>query len=98
MSQGTRGQLGRAHARGNEPEEGDLPPLPTMAQVLIEVERNQRDSHDLLGVIDRNTAQQQNELVSLNDFINLHPPLFSYSIEPLDANDWLRSIERKLQV
>src|SRR3954468_17645285 len=45
MSQGTRGQLGRAHGRGNDPEEGNLPPPPTMAQVLMEVERNRRDSH-----------------------------------------------------
>src|ERR1041384_2699108 len=42
MSQGTRGQLGRDHARGNEPEEGYLPPPPTMSQVLLEVERNRR--------------------------------------------------------
>src|SRR3954463_15204103 len=69
MSQGTCGQLGRAHARGNGPEEGDLPPPPTMAQVLMEVERNRRDSHQLLQVIAQNSAQQRNELVSLNDFI-----------------------------
>src|SRR3954462_2211768 len=40
-----------------------------MAQVLMEVERNRRDSHHLLEVIARNTTQQRNELVSLNDFI-----------------------------
>src|SRR4051812_48783201 len=97
MSQGTRGQLGRAQGRGNEQEEGNLPPPPTMAQVLMEVERNRRDSHHLMEVIARNTTQQRNELVSLNDFIRLHPPVFSYSTEPLDADDWLRSIERKLQ-
>src|ERR1043165_1791123 len=96
MSQGTRGQLGHAHARGNESEEGDLPPSPTMAPVLLEVERNRRDSHELLGVIARTTAPQRNELVSLNDFIQLHPPVFSYSTEPLDADDWLCSIERTL--
>ena len=87
MSQGTRGHLGRAQARGNDPEEGNLPPSPTMAQVLMEVERNRRDSHELLGVIARNTAQQRNELVSLNDFIQLHPPVFSYSTKPLDTDD-----------
>src|ERR1044072_3782777 len=96
MSQGTRGQLGRAHARGNELEEGDLPPSPTMAQVLLEVEGNRRDSHEILGVIARSTAPQRNELVSLDDFIQLHPPVFSYSTEPLDADDCLRCIERKL--
>src|SRR3954466_13949885 len=97
MSQGTRGQLGRAQGRGNEQEEGNLPPPPTMAQVLMEVERNRRDSHHLLEVIARNTTQQRNELLSFNDFIPLHPPVFSYSTEPLDADDWLPSIDRKLQ-
>ena len=96
MSQGTRGNASRAHGRGNDPEEGNLPPPPTMAHVLMEVERNHRDSQQLLEVIARNTAQQRNELVSLNDFIHLRPPVFSYSTEPLDADDWLRSIERKL--
>ena len=65
MSQGTRGQLGHAHANGNEPEEGDLPPSPTMAQVLLEVERNRKDSNELLEVIAQNTAPQRNELVTL---------------------------------
>src|SRR3954464_7060427 len=97
MSQGTRGHLGRAHVRGNEQEEDNLPPPPTMAQVLMEIEKNHRDSHALLEVIARNSTQQRNEMVSLNDFIHLHPPVFSYSTEPLEADDWLRSIERKLQ-
>src|SRR3954470_19417768 len=97
MSQGTPGHLGRAHARGSDPEEGNLPPPPTMAQVLMEVERNRRDSHHLLEIIAHNTTQQRNELVTLNDFIRLHPPVFSYSTEPLDTDDWLPSIERKLQ-
>src|SRR4051812_49058570 len=98
MSQGTRGNLGRAHARGNEQEEGNLPPPPSMAQVLMEIERNRRDSHALLEVIARNSTQQRNEMVTLNDFIHLRPPVFSYSTEPLAADDWIRSIERKLQV
>src|SRR4051812_22484016 len=97
MSQGTRGQLGRNQDRGNDPEGSGLPLPPMMAQVLMEVERNRKDSHHLLEVIARNTTQQRNELVSLNDFIWLHPPVFSYSTEPLDADGWLCSIERKLQ-
>src|SRR4051812_16146310 len=96
MSQGTRGQLSRNQGR-DDPEGSGLPPPPTMAQVLMEVERNRRDSHALLEFIARNTTQQRNELVTLNDFIRLHPSVFSYSTEPLDADDWLRSIERKLQ-
>src|SRR3954466_11903778 len=53
MSQGTRGQLGRNQGRGNDEEGSELPPPPTMAQVLMEVERNRRDSHHLLEVISR---------------------------------------------
>src|SRR4051812_11752564 len=72
MSQVTRGQLGRNQGR-NDPKGSQLPPPPTMAQVMMEVERNHRDSHHLLEVIARNSTQQRNELVTLNDFIRLHP-------------------------
>ena len=96
MSQGTHCQLGRNQGQ-DDPEGSVLPTPSTMAQVLMEVERNRRDSHTLLEVIARNTTQQRNEMVSLNDFIRLHRPVFSYSTEPLDADDWLRNIERKLQ-
>src|SRR3954468_16049560 len=79
MSQGTCGQLGRNPGR-NDPEGSELPPPPTFSQVLMEVERNRRDSHHLLEVIARNTNQQRNELVSLNDFI----PRFSVTpLSPL---------------
>src|SRR3954462_12826461 len=49
----------------------------TSMRITTEMERNRRDSHHLLEVIARNTTQQRNELVSLNDFIWLHPPVFS---------------------
>src|SRR3954462_7225010 len=48
MSQGTRGQLGGNQGHGNYPEGRELPPPPMMGQVLMEVERNRRDSHHLL--------------------------------------------------
>jgi hypothetical protein len=34
----------------------------------------------------------------LGDFQHTKPPTFSYVMEPLDADDWLKSIEKKLQV
>jgi hypothetical protein len=33
----------------------------------------------------------------LRDFQNSNPPTFSKSTEPLDADDWLRTIENKLE-
>jgi hypothetical protein len=34
----------------------------------------------------------------LRDFQRTKPPTFSYAVESMDANDWLKSVEKKLQV
>jgi hypothetical protein len=34
----------------------------------------------------------------LGDFQHTKPPTFSHAVEPMDADDWLKSIEKKLQV
>jgi hypothetical protein len=34
----------------------------------------------------------------LGDFQRTKLPTFSHSMEPMDANDWLKTVERKLQV
>jgi hypothetical protein len=34
----------------------------------------------------------------LGDFQRTKPPTFSRAMEPIDADDWLKSIEKKLQV
>ena len=65
---------------------------------MLEAERNRRETNRLLERIEQNTSQhQRNNLVSLSDFIKLHPPTFHHSVEPLDADDWLRSITHKLR-
>ena len=52
----------------------------------------------MLERIEQNTAHHQRaNVVSLSDFIKLHPPTFHHSVEPLDADDWLRSISHKLR-
>jgi hypothetical protein len=33
----------------------------------------------------------------LEDFQRTKPPTLSHSIEPMDADDWLKSVEKKLQ-
>jgi hypothetical protein len=35
---------------------------------------------------------------SLEDFQCTKPPIFSYVVEPMDADDWLKSAEMRLQV
>jgi hypothetical protein len=34
----------------------------------------------------------------LGDIQCTKPPTFSYVVEPMDADDWLKSVEKKLQV
>jgi hypothetical protein len=34
----------------------------------------------------------------LGDFQRTKSPIFSYAVEPMDADDWLKSVEKKLQV
>jgi hypothetical protein len=34
----------------------------------------------------------------LGDFQHTKPPIFSYTMEPIDADDWLKSVKKKLQV
>jgi hypothetical protein len=34
----------------------------------------------------------------LEDFQRIKPPTFSQAVEPMDADDWLKSVEKKLQV
>jgi hypothetical protein len=36
--------------------------------------------------------------VRLGDFQCTKPPTFSHGVDPIDADDWLKSIEKKLQV
>jgi hypothetical protein len=35
---------------------------------------------------------------SLGNFQRTKPPTYSYIVEPMDADDWLKSVEKKLQV
>src|SRR6266511_4336331 len=77
--------------------DGNLPHPPSLAEVMLEAERNKRETNRLLERIEQNTpCHQRNDMVSINDFIKLYPPTFHHSVEPLDADHWLRSITHKL--
>jgi hypothetical protein len=41
---------------------------------------------------------QLQQLDRLGEFQWMKPPTFSHSIEPMDADVWLKTIEKKLQV
>src|SRR3954463_2975256 len=96
MSGGTRSAVRRNRDRVRSRNDDELPPPPSAAEILMEAEKNRRDKTRLLELIEQNTARQRNVVVSIQDFILLKPPVFRCSSEPLEADDWIRSIERKL--
>ena len=90
---------GQGSGHGTDPEGNvDLPPPPSMVKLMAMYEANRADNMRLLSQIERNTAQRQNDGVGIRSFTRLTPPVFSYSAEPLDADYWLRTMERKLEV
>ena len=79
----------------------DNPPLPlTMAEVLMQIERNRQDQTKLLRVLVQNTAPRGGNGAErhddYSDFLRTQPPIFTRAKDPLDADHWLRTIEQKL--
>src|SRR3954471_22965567 len=97
MSGGTRSVVRRNRDRVRNRNDDASPPPPSAEEIMMEAEKNRRDQTPLLELIEKNTARQRNVVVSIQDFILLKPPVFRCSSEPLEADDWLRSIERKLE-
>ena len=87
-------------------QEEVTPPQPSVVEVLVQMERNQRDRTLILQHIVQNTASVQSAQMAARgdslygsrfaDFLSTKPPVFSCSEDPLEADDWLRNIERRL--
>ena len=64
----------QAQGEANAARAENLPQPPSLAEVMLEAERNKRETNRLLERIEQNTARyQRNDLVSINDFIKLYP-------------------------
>ena len=73
---------------GSQPRQENLPHPPSLVEVMLEAERNKRETKRLLERIEQNNARQpRNDAVSLNDFMKLYPPKCHHSVDPLDADD-----------
>jgi hypothetical protein len=74
------------------------PPLPTLEQVLaMQAQMFQTIQQTMVNL--RAQPQAPPPLRDrLGDFQHTKPPTFSHAVEPMDAGDWLKSIEKKLQV
>ena len=59
------------------------------------IEVNRQHSNRLLEQLVQQGARRNTECNNLLDFLRSQPPTFAFAKEPLDADDWLRALERK---
>jgi hypothetical protein len=91
---------GNNNGKNNQDVNPPPPPPPTIEQVLImQAQMLQTMQQTLLNI---HAAQPQAPPPPprdrLGEFQRTKPPTFSQAMEPMDADDWLKSIEKKLQV
>ena len=82
------------HRRGSA-SDAKPPPPPSMAEVLLAIEENRLRNKRLLKQLVLQGARRNTECNNLTDFLRSQPPTFTFAKEPLDADDWLRTLERK---
>ena len=94
---------------GVEPPPPQSPPPaapaaePTPSQLLLMMDERHRQS--MTQIMREFGAQMQNQATpqypgrsKLNDFQRTQPPKFSFATDPLEADDWLRTMEKKLEI
>jgi hypothetical protein len=76
------------------------PPLPTLEHVLaMQAQMLQTMQQTMVNMqAPQPQAPPPPPRDMLGDFQHTKPPTFSHAVEPMDAVDWLMSIEKKLQV
>jgi hypothetical protein len=76
------------------------PPPPTLEQVLIMHSQMLQTIQQTLVNMQATQPQVSSPPPRdrLGEFQRTKPPTFSQAMEPMDADDWLKSVEKKLQV
>jgi hypothetical protein len=91
-----------ANENNNNNNNANPPSPPTLEQVLImQAQMLQTMQQTMVNMQQAQGQQQAPQLPQhdkLGEFQRTKPPTFSYSVEPMDADDWLKTIEKKLQV
>src|ERR1041385_2614623 len=79
----------------------DPPPPPDyMAAMMQQFELNRQFMQNVMAQFpppNQNGPHHQHATVTLHDFPRLNPIMFRNSVQPLDADDWLRDITHELE-
>jgi hypothetical protein len=79
------------------------PPNPTMEQFIVAQMQLMQGLTASVQQIQQNQQNQQQQNVPQardkhRDFLSHHSSAFSHSVDPLDADDWLKVISKKLDI
>jgi hypothetical protein len=92
----------RNHGANENNNNANPPPPPTLEQVLIMqaqiLQTMQQTMANMQQAQGHQPAPQPQPRDKLGEFQRTKPSTFSHSIKPIDADDWLKTIEKKLQV
>ena len=97
-------QAGREPSPPQSPLPGQPPAEPTLSQMLLMMDERHRMS--MTQIMREFGAHVQNNQApphqpgrsKLNDFQRTQPPKFTFASDPLEADDWLRTMEKKLEL
>jgi hypothetical protein len=92
----------RNHITNENNNAANPPPPPTLEQILIMqaqmLQTMQQTMANMQQAQGHQPAPQPQQRDKLGEFQRTKPPTFSHFVEPMDAQDWLKTIEKKLQV
>jgi hypothetical protein len=99
---GSEVQIDGAHTSGAYGSNQSPPPEnPTVTQMMtMMMQQMQQHHHQVLQQVQQNQqfAPPPSHLSKLLDFLRIQTPTFSSTTNPMEANDWLRAIEKKLNL
>jgi hypothetical protein len=91
----------RVTNENNDNNNANPPPPPTLEQVLIMqaqmLQTMKQTMANMQQVPQYQPVPQQQPRDKLGEFQCTKPPRFSHSVEPMDVDDWLKTVEKKLQ-
>jgi hypothetical protein len=97
--------MANTHNRNNNANENNAanpPPPPTLEQILMMqaqmLQIMQQSMANMQQAQGQQLAPQPQQCDKHGEFQRTKPPTFSHSVEPMDVDDWLKTIEKKQQV
>jgi hypothetical protein len=89
---------------GHGVEDEEQPPPPTLVELMQTVVEGQRLLAEAMCQLVNRDAQrgrqglEPNQFSDFKDFLDTKPPLFKEVEEPLQADEWLNTIEQKFHL